>query len=67
MARRNLIILPEAEQDVAQAYIWYEEQELGLGEEYLRCVDAWRQKQSRRRLTRALVAAIVGFVIDGFA
>ncbi|QZZ23555.1 type II toxin-antitoxin system RelE/ParE family toxin [Leptothermofonsia sichuanensis E412] len=37
---RNLIILPEAEQDVAQAYTWYEEQEFGLGEEFLRCVDA---------------------------
>ncbi|HBL10413.1 MAG TPA: recombinase [Cyanobacteria bacterium UBA11162] len=40
MVLRNLIILPEAEQDVAQAYIWYEEQELGLGEEFFRCVDA---------------------------
>ena len=40
MVLRNLVILPEAEQDVAQAYIWYEEQELGLGEEFLRCVDA---------------------------
>lgn len=36
---RNLIILPEAELDVTQAYIWYEEQELGLGEEFLRRVD----------------------------
>ncbi|MEH2251600.1 type II toxin-antitoxin system RelE/ParE family toxin [Nostoc sp.] len=25
---------------MAQACIWYEEQELGLGEEFLRCVDA---------------------------
>jgi plasmid stabilization system protein ParE len=40
MVLRNLIILPEAEQDVARAYIWYEEQEFGLGEEFLRCVDA---------------------------
>lgn len=40
MALRNLIILPEAEQDVAQAYMWYEKQEMGLGEEFLRCVDA---------------------------
>ncbi len=36
----NFIILPEAEDDVAQAYTWYESQELGLGEEFLRCVDA---------------------------
>jgi plasmid stabilization system protein ParE len=40
MVLRNLIILPEAELDVAQAYVWYEEQEFGLGEEFLRCVDA---------------------------
>ncbi|RCJ33779.1 recombinase [Nostoc punctiforme NIES-2108] len=40
MVLRNLIILSEAEQDVAQACIWYEEQELGLAEEFLRCIDA---------------------------
>ncbi|MEH2362314.1 hypothetical protein [Nostoc sp.] len=40
MVLRNLIILSEAEEDVAQACIWYEEQELGLSEEFLRCVDA---------------------------
>jgi hypothetical protein len=40
MVLRNLIILPEAEQDVAETYIWYENQEPGLGEEFLRCVDA---------------------------
>ncbi|WP_232251450.1 type II toxin-antitoxin system RelE/ParE family toxin [Oscillatoria acuminata] len=32
--------MPEAEQDVAQAFGWYEEQEFGLGEEFLRCIDA---------------------------
>src|SRR5580658_7091607 len=36
----DFILLPEAEQDVAQSYAWYEEQEPGLGEEFLRCVDA---------------------------
>ncbi|MCC5622483.1 type II toxin-antitoxin system RelE/ParE family toxin, partial [Nostoc sp. CHAB 5715] len=40
MVSKNLIILPETQEDVAQAFIWYEEQELGLGEEFLRCVDA---------------------------
>jgi plasmid stabilization system protein ParE len=40
MVLRNLIILPEAEQDVALAYMWYEEQEFGLAEEFLRRVDA---------------------------
>jgi len=40
MILRDFIILPEAEQDVSEAYIWYEKQESGLGEEFLRCVDA---------------------------
>ncbi|WP_199307154.1 type II toxin-antitoxin system RelE/ParE family toxin [Alkalinema sp. FACHB-956] len=40
MVPRTLILQPEAEQDVALAFTWYEEQEPGLGEEFLRCVDA---------------------------
>ena len=35
-----LILLPEAKNDVAEAYSWYEEQSLGLGSEFLRCVEA---------------------------
>jgi hypothetical protein len=34
------ILLPEAKADVADAYLWYEEQSLGLGMEFLRCVEA---------------------------
>lgn len=34
------IILPEAKTDVEDAYLWYEEQSLGLGLEFLRCVEA---------------------------
>ena len=37
---RTLIILPDAEKDAANAYNWYEQQEPGLGEEFLRCIDA---------------------------
>lgn len=37
---KNLIVLPEAEADVAKAYFWYEEQELGLGEEFLHRIEA---------------------------
>jgi plasmid stabilization system protein ParE len=36
----ELIIAPEAEQDVADAFGWYEGRRLGLGEEFLSCVDA---------------------------
>jgi len=39
MAAR-LILVPEAEQDVADAYGWYEGRRVGLGEEFLSCVDA---------------------------
>jgi len=36
----KLFIAPEVEQDVAEAYAWYEKQRPGLGEEFLGCVDA---------------------------
>lgn len=36
----ELIIAPEAEQDLAEAYAWYEGRRSGLGEEFLSCVDA---------------------------
>lgn len=39
MAKR-LVVLPEAEQDIAEAYDWYQERELGLEEEFLRCIEA---------------------------
>ena len=34
------ILVPEAKVDVADAYLWYEEQSLGLGMDFLRCVEA---------------------------
>ncbi|MDZ7288316.1 MAG: type II toxin-antitoxin system RelE/ParE family toxin [candidate division KSB1 bacterium] len=36
----KLIIAPEAEQDISEAYAWYENRRIGLGEEFLSCVDA---------------------------
>ena len=36
----DLILAPEAEQDIAEAYDWYEGRRPGLGEEFLSCVDA---------------------------
>lgn len=33
-------LLPETKQDVADAYAWYEDQSLGLGMEFLRCLEA---------------------------
>lgn len=46
----ELVIAPEAELDIAEAYIWYEGRRAGLGEEFLSSVDAcidpgkWRQR-----------------------
>jgi hypothetical protein len=36
----ELILAPEAEQDLDAAYGWYEQQRIGLGEEFLSCVEA---------------------------
>jgi plasmid stabilization system protein ParE len=44
---KSLIILPQAEKDIEEAYDWYQERELGLGEEFLRCIDASIQTIAR--------------------
>jgi len=36
----DLILAPEAEFDLAEAYAWYEQRRVGLGEEFLSSVDA---------------------------
>ncbi|PIQ45289.1 MAG: recombinase [Deltaproteobacteria bacterium CG12_big_fil_rev_8_21_14_0_65_43_10] len=36
----ELIIAPEAQEDVDEAYCWYKNRRPGLGEEFLDCVDA---------------------------
>jgi len=36
----RLFLTPEADQDIAEAYWWYENQRLGLGEEFFRSVEA---------------------------
>ena len=33
------LLVPEAKADVTEAYLWYEEQSIGLGMEFLRCVE----------------------------
>ena len=35
----DLIIRPEAEQDIKLAFGWYEDRVSGLGREFLRCID----------------------------
>jgi plasmid stabilization system protein ParE len=36
----DLVIAPEAEQDLVEAYSWYERRRAGLGEDFLSSVDA---------------------------
>ncbi|MDA3971225.1 MAG: type II toxin-antitoxin system RelE/ParE family toxin [Desulfobulbaceae bacterium] len=43
----ELIIAPEAQLDVEDAYDWYEDHKFGLGEEFLSCVDAAVQSLCR--------------------
>lgn len=43
----ELILAPEAEQDISEAYDWYEKRRPGLGEEFLSCVDACVQRICR--------------------
>ncbi|MEH1900376.1 MAG: type II toxin-antitoxin system RelE/ParE family toxin [Nostoc sp.] len=49
---------------MAQAFIWYEEQELGLGEEFLRCLDAciqfiWRNPEMYQVVHQSYRRAVV--------
>jgi plasmid stabilization system protein ParE len=43
----DLIIAPEAAQDIDEAYGWYEWQRSGLGDEFFNCVDACIQATCR--------------------
>ncbi len=36
----QVIFTPEADDDVSEAYAWYENREPGLGEDFLRCVES---------------------------
>jgi plasmid stabilization system protein ParE len=36
----ELVIIAEAERDIAEAFSWYEDQRAGLGEDFLTCLDA---------------------------
>lgn len=36
----ELIFIPEARNDIEAAYSWYEEQSLGLGMDFLRCIES---------------------------
>lgn len=46
----RVVFTPEAAGDVVESYKWYEEREPGLGEDFLRCVEACVQMIQRHPL-----------------
>lgn len=44
----KLVVAPEAELDIAQAYVWYESRRVGLGDEFLNSVDACMDRICRQ-------------------
>ena len=51
----KLVVAPEAELDIAEAYVWYENRRIGLGEEFLGSVDAAIERISRNPLIHPVV------------
>jgi len=52
---RQIIVRPEAEQEVQQAFDWYQEQSEGLGLEFLRAIDACLSGVKRNPFAYTLV------------
>ena len=74
----DLIIRPEAEQDIQEAFSWYEDRVSGLGREFLRCVDVTFSqihrspilfpsvyKNVRRILTRRFPFGVFYIIVNG--
>ena len=51
----ELVIAPEAQQDLDEAYAWYESRRPGLGEDFLTRVDAAVQAVCRQPESKAVV------------
>jgi plasmid stabilization system protein ParE len=46
----RVVFTPEADDDIAESYRWYQDREPGLGEEFLRCVGACVENIQRHPL-----------------
>ena len=53
----SLVLAPEAESDVSEAYGWYEDRRRGLVDEFLSCVDACLSGILRQAKPHAIVLA----------
>lgn len=49
------VFLPEAKQDISDACLWYQEQSIELGMEFLRCLDAAILSVARRPMIYPVV------------
>ncbi len=52
---RQILVRPEAEAEVQQAFDWYEEQSKGLGLEFLRAIEACLSGVTRNSLAYTVV------------
>ncbi len=50
MKNKDVIIRPEAESDIDDAYQWYESQRKGLGDNFLLCLEEALSRASRNPL-----------------
>lgn len=55
MSGKQIIIRPEAESDIKDAYEWYEAQRKGLGENFLLCIEEALSRISRNPAAYAVV------------
>lgn len=55
MSNKPVIIQPEAEADIDDAYQWYESQRKGLGESFLLCIEESLSRVSRTPLIYSIV------------
>jgi hypothetical protein len=60
----ELVIAPEAELDIAEAYVWYEGRRAGLGEEFLSSVDACLESIRRRLMAHAGLCNAISMYTD---
>lgn len=54
---RQIIVRPEAEGEVQQAFLWYEERSEGLGLEFLRAIEACLSGIARNPFSHTVVKA----------
>lgn len=55
MNKKRVIIRPEAESDIKDAYEWYESQRKGLGENLLLCIEEALSRASRNPAIHSVV------------